>query len=157
MSVVFKVKDIFDAEANKILNALRASFYEKDLVATGETVNSLRTEASQNGFKIWGGDWIEFAEYGRGRAKRDSGGAFLERLYKWARARGFPEAKVEFLKYRINKFGTLLHQGKDARFQGKQSKVLTSVLNNDLEAQLKETLTMAVLTNFKTYIRKSYD
>lgn len=152
----FGIHKIFEKTANEIVRRLQSSYYEKDMVATGETVRSIRAEAFENGFKIWGGDWIEFSEYGRGPAK-GSGGDFLDRLTKWAKARGFPEAKVAFLKYLINKQGTRLWRGQDSRFSGRQSKVLTDVLNEDLEKELQETLMVGVLLEFKTYIRKIYE
>jgi hypothetical protein len=153
----FSIYHIIEKKAQEVLTRLQNSFRTKDLVATGETVNSLRFEMVKDGFKIWGADWIEFSEYGRGKSKNSSNGEFLKRLYLWAAARGFPEAKVEILKYRINKIGTNLFRGQDKRFVGKKSGVLTDVLNEDLEKELQVAITIGVLSEFKKYIRKSYE
>ncbi|MGL4781711.1 MAG: hypothetical protein ACRCXN_12910 [Bacteroidales bacterium] len=145
-------------EGTKVLKALQASFYEKGLVATGETVRSLRLEEHSKGFRVFGANWIEFAEYGRGAARGRGGGAsdFLERLTRWAAAVGFPDAKVAFLKYWINRLGTRLHRGRDPRFRGKQSGVLTDVLTDELIENLKEAFAIRMLLDAKVYLRNKF-
>ena len=152
------MENILEKEANKLLDALRKSFYDKKMVATGKTVNSLRQETTETGFKIYGGDWIEFAEFGRGQGVNSSNGKFYQALLEWAKAVGFPEGKVRFLQYYINKFGTRLHRGQDPRFPGKtQSGVLTDVLNEKYLENLKEVITFATITDYKIILRNLWE
>lgn len=151
------VLDIFEKEASQVIADLKKSYADKKMIATGRTVNSLRGEATESGFKIYGADWIEFSEFGRGPLVNKVETEFLKRLTEWAMAVGFPLEKVPFLRYFINENGTRLHRGVDPRFVGKQSKVLTDVLNEGLIENLKEKFSVGILKDFRIQIRKEYD
>jgi hypothetical protein len=144
-------KEEFEKIANDILEQLKKEFRSKGKVATGKTIKSLRAEASEVGFKIFGGDWIEFVEYGRGpiqnKKKKTN---FLENLQAWARAVGFPESKVRFLKYYINKYGTKLYR------DGKNAEVLTSVFNQDLIQKLNREIYLAQIKQYSSEIKRLF-
>lgn len=149
----FKKK--IDEISTDILDRLRKSYQDKDMIATGKTVNSLRKEVTESGFKIFGAKWIEFTEFGRGPSKGgQSTGDFLNNLLEWAKAVGFPEWRVRFLKYYINKFGTRLYRGEDPRFSGKQSKVISDVINEKLVEEIKIKTAFAVIENYRTELRR---
>jgi hypothetical protein len=149
-------QDKLDQIASEILERLKKSYQEKKMVATGKTVASLRKEVTEKGFKIFGAKWIDFTEFGRGpsQGSGQGGSNFLDNLLEWAKAVGFPEWRVRFLKYYINKFGTRLHRGQDPRFSGNQSKVITDVINEMLVEEIKTRTAFAVLESYKTEIRK---
>ena len=123
-------------KSQEIVARLKQSYKDKDLIATGDTVNSIRSEATDSGFKILGASWIELTETGRGPRKSNKESDFLARLEKWRKARGV-ETPARTLQYLINKYGTNLHQGKDDRFKGTRSNVITDVINDELIAELR--------------------
>lgn len=141
--------EVYKKISDDILDKLKKKFIEKGKVATGRTIKSLRSEVFEDGFEIWAGGWVEYVEYGRGKLKSAKKTDFYERLLQWARVVGFPETKVRFLQYYINKFGTKMHR------EGKTAGILPAVLNEDLIQQIKKEVLFDTIKNYKIEIRKN--
>ena len=67
-------------------------------------------------------------EVGRGKRKSNKKTDFEEKLARWIKRKGLT-ISAKSLRWMINKKGTLLHQGKDKRFQGKKSGTITDFVN----------------------------
>lgn len=144
----------FNKQAKKIQDDLRQSFRDKDMYVTGNTAMSIRYEISNTGFKILGASYIEVNERGRPPASINSryDPSFLERLKAWAAARGIT-APAEAIRKAINKKGTLLFQGKDPRFNGNKSGVITDVINKQFIERLKDSYFKNKLSLYFTEIQ----
>lgn len=150
------LKQKIEQTAQMIVDRLRKSYYEKDLVATGATVNSIRYEVDlkKGYFAILGASWIQFTETGRAPLRNNQPSDFLQRLEAWRRAKNV-QIPAKTLQYMINKRGTLLWQGKDKRFSGNQSNVITDVINESLITEITKAITEAVFKDYYTEIKNN--
>lgn len=143
------INQLFEKQAARIVEALKKSYRDKDLVATGETIDSISFEIVENGFRIFGADWIRYTETGRGARVSSQETNFLERLERWRRARGV-ELSAESLRYLINKNGTRLFRGEDPRFSSNRSNVIADVINQKLVDELIEEYVKAQTAKIKS-------
>lgn len=131
-------KIFFTQTARGIIEELRRSFAEKDMIVTGQTVNSIRFQITEEGFIIWGASYIEVNERGRPPRRSNTESDFLQRLEVWRQRRGI-KTPAKSLRYLINKKGTRLWQGTDRRFPGKKSSgVITDIINEELIKKLNK-------------------
>lgn len=144
------VIDTFNEICEKIVSDLQTKLKEQGKVATGKTLKSLRYETNDLGFKIFGAGYFEFVEFGRGASKSKQKTNFYESLLEWARAVGFPEGKVRFLQYYINKYGTKLYREK------KTAGVLTAVINDNLIDYIKTKILLAEVANYNSEIKRLF-
>lgn len=154
---MFNNKQDIENIATEIVSRLRKSFYEKDMVVTGATVNSLhyKLDYTNGVLEIVGASTIRFNEGGRAPLKStQSDSEFLKRLEVWRQIRGI-DTPAKTIKYFINKQGTRLWQGKDKRFAGKESKVISDVINPELAKEVTKTLGGLALKQVATLLRNS--
>ena len=113
-------------EIEKMLNTELATLQQNIItaheqagqVATGKTKQALEHNVSGFSGVLLGAPWTFTLERGRGPARGESSnGAFLKALKEWIVAKGltFTDEKdlhrlANFLRWRINKFGTTLFQ-----------------------------------------------
>jgi len=144
-------KIFFTKTAKKLQSDLVQSFKDKDMYVTGNTAMSIRYEITSKGFRVLGASYIEVNERGRPPANDSSryDPSFLEKLKVWAAARGIT-IPAEAIRKAINKKGTLLWQGKDPRFTGNKSEVITDIVNKEFIEKLKDSYFKNKLTLYFT-------
>jgi hypothetical protein len=147
------IKQELRLEASNLTSSIKQSFFNKGLIATGKTVDSIRYELTDKGFQIWGTDSVENAEFGT-PPKSKGGKADYNNLLAWARAVGYPEARVSFLKYYLEKFGSRLWRGQDPRFSGNKSGVISDVISPQYLESLQKRLTFAFKIQLASFLEK---
>lgn len=124
------LKTVLDKEVDRLVAELKQSAIDKDYNVTGQTIAAFRGEATETRLTLYGASYLNSLEFGRpplqGSAEESD---FLAKLEVWRQIRGV-QISAKSLRYLINRFGTRLFQGKDPRFNGKQSGVITDVIND---------------------------
>lgn len=135
------------------------------LSATGETVNSIRFESTENTLTIYGRAFIETLEDGRGPRKSSQYGGFDKGLEDYLKAKNFPTKKsktgnvyyligsswvtAKGLAHKINKEGdTLFRKGGGrivySRVLIKFVESLSKAVKNDLIKEFKNDVKMGL-------------
>lgn len=145
-----------EKEAQQIIQDLAESLRKKDMVVTGQTLASIRSEVGKTGFSIFGADYIQALETGRGPyAGGPEDPDFLTRLEIWARLKGV-NIPPRTLKYMLNRFGSRLFRGVDPRFPGRSSGVFSDVINPGLTERLSRKFGLVFSGLFETDIENEF-
>ena len=75
-------KQIFQSIDKKLKADIRKGFQEKNINASGNASRSLRSEITDKKYTLFGVDYIDAAEVGRGRNRSSTGGLF-QGVYQW--------------------------------------------------------------------------
>lgn len=151
-----ELQKLLEEKGKQIVEDLIKSAIEKDYNVTGNTIASFRSEATNNRLAVYGASYLNSLEFGRPPL---SGGAeesdFLAKLEVWMRIRGIT-GNPKSLRYMINKFGTRLYQGKDPRFNGKDSKLVSDVINDESISKLIKDIEKAYSESIVSEIKKIF-
>jgi len=90
---------------------------------TGFASDSLRIDVREDRVLLWGADYIEFLEHGRGKTNKPGNGTATKKIYEWVERKLAPllgispddEKRIEELKFfvarKIHKYGTAVRRG----------------------------------------------
>jgi hypothetical protein len=117
--------------------------------ATGKTAASIRFESTDKTLKIFGREFIEAIETGRGARKSSQPGGFEDSMLEYMKAKGIGSNLTEkkrkqlarFLVLRINRDGDKLHKSGSRREV--YSKLLEQITEELIEAVAKDQLETA--------------
>jgi len=148
----------------QLVDAIKNAINTKNLtgygpsVASGELVNSIRFEFSQNELKIFGKQYIGALQYGR---KPTSGSAtqptLRERIREWIDIKGIQPDDIskDSLAYliarKIHEEGTLIYQ----KTGGESSGLLDDVINDDLIKEIERNIILYYTQEIKSNILKN--
>ena len=96
-------------ELEKVTDKIQHSLSVKGFDYTGFASNSLRIETSENRVTLWGADYIEFLETGRGKTNRPGSGVATRKIFEWVERKLAPllgisdEKKIESLQFAVAK------------------------------------------------------
>jgi hypothetical protein len=132
--------DVLDDLGQMAVDKLKAAVSRYS--ATGKTADSIRYESDENTLKVFGREYIEAMETGRGPRKSSEDGGFEDSMLEYMQAKGIgadlDEKKrrqlARFLVLRINRDGDKLHK------RGGGRDVYSSVLDQ-VEQQIINTVT----------------
>jgi len=151
------IEDFLNLISKDIINRTN----QKNQNVSGKVAKSLKvyskTDKNEILTRLVGFKWIVAAwETGRGKRKSKKKTDFEQKLQKWIDRKGL-DIKASSLRYLINKKGTLLHQGKDRRFSGNISGILSDFITQKRLNELSERIGKSIvdieitpLLNFKT-------
>jgi len=106
-------------ELEKVIDKIQHNLSVRGFNYTGFASNSLRIETSENRVTLFGADYIEFLETGRGKTNKSGSGVATKSIFKWVEDKLAPllgitdEDEIESLKYavaaKIHQYGTSVY------------------------------------------------
>jgi len=107
------IQDILQKFGDETVTIISDNMRSADQVATGETIGSLKSTATDTRLTVTGAPWIMALETGRRPRQSTQDSGLASKLEKWIVAKGIPirrtlEQDAKGLAWFINKYGTKL-------------------------------------------------
>lgn len=156
-----------DAFDRKLIDDLKASLDASGSTASGRTKDSIRSEISENRYKLFGRGYIGALEYGRKPTKGSGDGQLFKAIEQWIKDKGItPKEGTEEKHYKslafaitkkIHESGTLLFStGVNYQGQSKPTQIINGVIQDGRIKSLTESILLHVKEQVLTDIRDAY-
>jgi hypothetical protein len=124
------IQDILDKFGSETVNIIADNMRANDQVATGETLESLKYDATDSRLLVTGAPYIMALETGRRPRTSSQEGGLASKLERWIVAKSIPirrtlEQDAKSLAWFINKYGTKLFR------EGGRKDVITPAVSQD--------------------------
>ncbi len=157
-----------DAFDRKLIDDLKASLDASGSTASGRTKDSLRSEISENRYKLFGRGYIGALEYGRKPTKGGGSGALLPAIEQWIKDKGItPKSGTDEKDYKslafaitrkIHQQGTLLFRtGVNYQGKSKPTQIINGVIQDGRINSLTESILLHIKQQVITELRDAYN
>lgn len=147
----FNTEALLKTWGDEIVKRLRESIVANDMFVTGKTHDSVRAVVKNKVLTILAAEHIQNLETGVPSGTLPD----LRDLENWIEERGL-NLSARSVQQNIFESGSLLFQGKDRRFTGQQSGVLTDVINPELTEEISNAFSNLVLDQVSTTLKNEF-
>jgi hypothetical protein len=156
-----------DAFDRKLIDDLKASLDASGSTASGRTKDSLRSEISENRYKLFGRAYIGALEFGRKPTSGGGDGSLKTTILQWIKDKGItPKSGTEEKDYKsmayaitrkIHQSGTLLFRtGRNYQGQSKPTQIINGVIQDGRIKSLSDAILLHVKKQVITELRDAY-
>lgn len=156
-----------DAFDRKLIDDLKASLDASGSTASGRTKDSLRSEVTENRYKLFGRGYIGALEFGRKPTKESGSGDLLPAIEQWIKDKGIvPKEGTDEKHYKsmayaitksIHKYGDYLNREKVSYYgKPKPTQIINGVIQDGRIKSLTESILLHIKQQVTTELRDAY-
>lgn len=146
-------KTIFQNIDKKLKADIRKGFQQKNINASGNASRSLRSEITEKSYILFGADYIEAAEKGRGKNRSSTGGLF-NGVYNWLQYKKYGITYRDDKERRGIAFAIMKKIAKEGSYKFRNPAKQTNVIEQAIESINKDIVKEFIIFTKETELQK---